>query len=56
MSKGSSPRPLSVPLQEFGNRFDAIFRKPSLRAVEEAQQEDEEFERITKQAAQKSSE
>ena len=56
MSKGSSPRPLSVPLQEFGNRFDAIFRKPDPRAVDEARQEDEEFERIATQSTQKSSE
>lgn len=27
MSKGSAPRPFSVSQQEFGNRFDEIFRK-----------------------------
>ena len=25
MSKGSRPRPLSIPLEEFNNRIDAIF-------------------------------
>ena len=25
--KGSNPRPYSVPLETFGNNFDAIFRK-----------------------------
>ena len=35
MSKGSRARPLSVPLQTFGNNFDAIFRKPDPRIVEE---------------------
>ena len=46
MSKGSRARPLSVPLQTFGNNFDAIFRKPDPREVEEQKIEDEEFERI----------
>ena len=27
MSKGSSPRPFSVSLEEFNNNFDNIFRK-----------------------------
>lgn len=27
MSKGSAPRPLSVPREQFGDRFDAIFKK-----------------------------
>jgi hypothetical protein len=46
MSKGSRPRPYSVPLKEFNNNFDAIFRKDK-RIEEEAKQEDEEFERIS---------
>ena len=25
--KGSAPRPFSVPLDDYGDRFDAIFRK-----------------------------
>ena len=45
MSKGSRPRPYSVPLKEFNNNFDAIFRKDK-RLEEEAKQEDEEFNRI----------
>jgi hypothetical protein len=45
MSKGSRPRPYSVPLKEFNDNFDAIFRKDK-RLEEEAKQEDEEFERI----------
>jgi len=46
MSKGSSPRPFSVSQAQFGNNFDAIFRRPDPRAVEDARREDEEFERI----------
>ena len=46
MSKGSRPRPYSVPLKEFNDKFDAIFRKDK-RIEEEAKQEDEEFERIS---------
>ena len=46
MSKGSSPRPYSVSQRQFANNFDAIFRKPDPRIVEEQQIEDEEFERI----------
>jgi hypothetical protein len=45
MSKGSKPRPYSVPLKEFNNNFDVIFRKDK-RLEEEAKQEDEEFNRI----------
>ena len=45
MSKGSKPRPYSVPLKEFNNNFDTIFRKDK-RLEEEAKQENEEFERI----------
>ena len=46
MSKGSSPRPYSVSQRQFANNFDAIFRKPDPRVIEEQQIEDEEFERI----------
>jgi len=46
MSKGSSPRPYSVPLKEFDNNFDKIFRKPDPREMEDAQIEDEAFETI----------
>jgi hypothetical protein len=45
MSKGSRPRPYSVPLNTFNNNFDAIFRKDK-RIEEDAKNEDEEFERI----------
>ena len=45
MSKGSKPRPYSVPLKEFNNNFDVIFRKDK-RLEEEVKQEDEEFDRI----------
>ena len=48
MSKGSRPRPYSVSQQEFANNYDAIFRKPDPRVIEEQQIEDEEFERIAK--------
>jgi hypothetical protein len=48
MSKGSSPRPYSVSQEKFANNFDAIFRKPDPRKVEEQKIEDEEFERIAK--------
>jgi len=48
MSKGSRPRPYSVSQKEFGNNFDAIFRKPSPREIEDAQIEDEAFDNIDK--------
>jgi len=44
--KGSSPRPFSVSQDEFAKNFDAIFRKPDPRTVEEQQNEDQEFERL----------
>jgi len=46
MSKGSTPRPFSVSQDQFGNNFDAIFRKSDPKVVEDARLEDEEFERI----------
>jgi hypothetical protein len=55
MSKGSSPRPYSVSQKEFANNFDAIFRKPDPRIVEEQQIEDEEFERIAQSSQVKDS-
>ena len=48
MSKGSRPRPYSISQKEFGNNFDAIFRKPSPREIEDAQIEDEAFDNINK--------
>ena len=48
MSKGSRPRPYSVSQKEFGNNFDAIFRKPSPREIEDARIEDEAFDNIDK--------
>jgi hypothetical protein len=55
MSKGSSPRPYSVSQKQFANNFDAIFRKPDPRIVEEQQIEDEEFERIAQSSQVKDS-
>ena len=50
MSKGSRPRPYSVSQTEFGHNYDAIFRKPDPRAVEEAIAEDEAFEDLVKRS------
>ena len=55
MSKGSRPRPYSVSQTEFGNNYDAIFRKPDPRAVEEAIAEDEAFEDLAKRSEVKDS-
>ena len=55
MSKGSSPRPYSVSQEKFANNFDAIFRRPDPRKVEEQKIEDEEFERIAKSSQVKDS-
>jgi len=46
MSKGSGPRPYSVSQEEFANSFDKIFGKPDPRVRDDAQAEDEEFNRI----------
>ena len=43
MSKGSRPRPYSVSQKQFGNNYDAIFRKPDPREIEDAKAEDEAF-------------
>jgi len=55
VSKGSSPRPYSVSQQEFANNFDAIFRKPDPRVIEDQNNEDEEFEKIVSQTEVKDS-
>lgn len=47
--KGSSPRPFSVTPEEFEANWDRIFKKKSLKEIEEAILEDEEFKRIEKQ-------
>ena len=44
--KGSSPRPFSVSQETFGDNFDAIFRKPSPKEIDDAIAEQEEFDRI----------
>ena len=48
MSKGSSPRPYSVSQEEFANKFDAIFRKPSRKDIEDDQNEQEAFDYIVR--------
>ena len=48
MSKGSSPRPYSVSLNEFDNKFDAIFRKPDRKEIEDDQNEQEAFDYIVR--------
>jgi hypothetical protein len=47
--KGSKPRPFSVSQEEFGKNFDAIFRKPDPRVVEDQLNEDEAFLYIQEQ-------
>lgn len=44
--KGSRPRPYSVDLDTYGKNFDAIFRRPDPRVLDDARAEDEEFKRI----------
>jgi hypothetical protein len=44
--KGSSPRPFSVSQETYGNNFDAIFRKPTPKDIEDDKIEQEEFDRI----------
>lgn len=46
MSKGSSPRPYSVDLKTFDNNWDAIFKKPDPKVVQDNQNEDEAFKLI----------
>ena len=47
MSKGSRPRPYSVSQSQFANNYDAIFRKADPRVQDDAEREDEEFNRIS---------
>lgn len=51
--KGSSPRPFSVSQETFSKNFDAIFRKPDPRAIEDAKAEDEAFAEIEKRKREK---
>ena len=51
--KGSSPRPFSVSQKQFGDNYDAIFRKPSPKEIEEDKAEQEEFDRIAEQNLQR---
>lgn len=44
--KGSSPRPFSVSQDEYGKRFDEIFRKKTPQEMDDAKIEDEAFEQI----------
>jgi predicted naringenin-chalcone synthase len=46
MSKGSTPRPYSVSQKEYADKFDAIFRKPSRKDIEDARNEQEAFDKI----------
>ena len=46
MSKGSRSRPFSVSQSQFGNNFDAIFRKPDPKVIEDQRNKDEAFEQI----------
>jgi len=48
MSKGSRPRPYSVDLKTFDSNWDAIFKKPDPRVVEDAKNEEEAFKEIEK--------
>ena len=48
MSKGNRPRPYSVSQKEFDNNFDAIFRKPSRKDIEDDQNEQEAFDYIVR--------
>ena len=44
--KGSKPRPFSVSQDEYSKNFDAIFRKPDARVLEDQKNEDEAFKYI----------
>ena len=50
MSKGSRQRPTNLNL--FRSNYDAIFRKPDPRVVEDAQAEDEAFRLIEQRQSQ----
>lgn len=47
--KGSQPRPFSVSQEKFGKNFDAIFRKPDPRVLDDQRNEDEAFRLIQEQ-------
>ena len=55
MSKGSRPRPYSVSQKDFGNNYDAIFRKPTPAQIDDALAEDEAFKEIEKKSQVKDS-
>jgi len=44
--KGSKPRPFAVSQEEYAKNFDAIFRKPDPRILEDQKNEDEAFKYI----------
>jgi hypothetical protein len=44
--KGSNPRPFGVSQKQFADNYNAIFRKPSTKELEEDKYEQEEFDRI----------
>jgi hypothetical protein len=44
MSKGSSPRPYSVSLDEFASNWDAIFEKKDEQVTENKDQKEQEKE------------
>jgi len=46
MSKGSRPRPYSVSQAQFANNYDAIFRKPDPKTLEDSKLEDEAFKEV----------
>jgi len=50
MSKGSRQRPTD--LNKFRSNYDAIFRKPDPRVVEDAQAEDEAFRLVEERQSQ----
>lgn len=53
MSKGSRPRPFSISQKDFGSNFDAIFRKPNPKDVDDAKAEDEAFSLIKEHPTEK---
>jgi len=48
MSKGSRQRPTDQ--NKFSSNYDAIFRRPDPREVEDAKNEDEAFKRVEEQS------
>ncbi len=46
MSKGSRPRPCSVTQQEYDQRWDAIFNRPTPQEIDDAKAEDEAFQAV----------